>query len=69
MLSYTADKYDSLMRERISHRRGFRLGSDVRVFVIFPGAIFNQAYLTLAVIATVMNAETIRRVIICRDHD
>jgi CDP-L-myo-inositol myo-inositolphosphotransferase len=68
MLSYTADKYDSLMRDHINHGRGFRLGRDVRVFLIFIGAIFNQAYLTLVVIAAVMNIETIRRVVICRDH-
>jgi CDP-L-myo-inositol myo-inositolphosphotransferase len=68
MLSYTADKYDSLMHERIRHHKGFRLGRDVRVFVIFLGAIINQVYLTLVVIAAVMNIETIRRLIICRDH-
>jgi CDP-L-myo-inositol myo-inositolphosphotransferase len=68
MVSYTADKYDSLMRDRINHGRGFRLGRDVRVFLIFLGAISNQAYLALVLIAAVMNIETIRRVIICRDH-
>ena len=68
MLSYTADKYDRLMRDRIIHSKVFRLGRDVRVFLIFLGAIFNQVYLTLAVIAVAMNIETIRRVIICREH-
>lgn len=68
MLSYTADKYDSLMRDRIRHGRGFRLGRDVRVFLIFLGAIFDQVYLTLVVIAALMNVETIRRLIICRDR-
>ena len=69
MLSYTADKYDHLMKNRIKAFKGFRLGRDVRVFVIFLGAIFNQVWLTLAVIAIVMNVETIRRMIICRDHE
>ncbi len=68
MLSYTADKYDSLMRDRIIHNRGLRMGRDIRVFLIFLGAVFNQAYLTLVVIAVVMNIATIRRLIICRDH-
>ena len=68
MVSYTADKYDRLMRARIRHGKGFRLGRDVRVFLIFLGALLNQAALTLVVIAAVMNIETIRRVIICRDH-
>jgi CDP-L-myo-inositol myo-inositolphosphotransferase len=69
VLSYTADKYDSLMRERISRSREFRVGRELRVFIIFLGAILSQVYLTLAVIAVVMNIETIRRIIICRDHE
>jgi len=64
MLSYTADKYDKLMKNHIN--KGIRLGRDVRVFLIFLGAIFNLPYLVLAVIAFVMNIETIRRIIICR---
>jgi CDP-L-myo-inositol myo-inositolphosphotransferase len=68
MVSYTADKHDSLMRDRIGHRRGLRMGRDTRVFLIFLGAVFNQAYLTLIVIAVVMNIETVRRLFICRDH-
>ncbi len=67
MLSYTADKYDSLMRNRIN--KGIRLGRDIRVFVIFLGALFNQVYSALIVIAVVMNIETIRRVILCREHE
>ena len=65
MLSYTADKYDNLMKNRI--KKGVRVGRDVRVFLIFLGAIFNQAYLLLIVIAVLMNAETIRRIVICRN--
>jgi hypothetical protein len=38
------------------------------VFLIFLGALFNQVYLTLMVIAIVMNVETLRRLIICRDN-
>ena len=68
MLSYTADKHDSLMHDRINHGKGLRLGRDIRVFVVFLGAVFNQAYLALIVLAAVMNIETIRRLIICRDH-
>jgi choline kinase/phosphatidylglycerophosphate synthase len=68
MLSYTADKHDSLMRDRVNRGWGLRMGRDIRVFLIFLGAVFNQAYLTLVVIAAVMNIATIRRLIICRDH-
>ncbi len=66
MLSYTADKYDKLMKNRI--KKGVRIGRDVRVFLIFFGAILNQAYLVLIVIAVLMNLETIRRIIICQNE-
>ena len=68
MVSYTADKYDGLMQDRIRQGKGFRLGRDVRVLLMFLGALFNQVALTLVVIATVMNVETIRRLVTCRDH-
>ena len=68
MLSYTADKYDHLMHQKIGTGSLFRMGRDVRVFLILLGALFNQALLTLVVIAVVMNGETLRRVIICRDN-
>jgi len=69
MLSYTADKYDGLMRDRVNHSMNIRLGRDVRVFIIFLGAMLNQAFLTLIVIAVIMNIETVRRVIVCRNHE
>jgi len=65
MLSYTADKYDKLMKNRI--QKGMRMGRDIRVFLIFLGAVLNQPYLILIVIAILMNVETIRRIIICRN--
>ncbi len=68
MLSYTADKYDNLMGKRIKHGRfaGLRLGRDVRIFLIFLGGLVNQIRLTLVIIALVMNLETMRRVLTCR---
>lgn len=68
MLSYTADKHDSLMRARIAGRGSLRIGRDVRVFLIFLGALFNRPFWVLLVIAAMMNAETVRRVIVCRGH-
>jgi len=64
MLSYTADKYDNLMRERIKAggKAGLRMGRDVRVFLIFLGAATNLVLPVLVVIAVVMNLETVRRV-------
>ena len=66
MNSYTADKYDGLMARKLRGAAYFRLGRDVRVFVIFLGALVNQPLLTLMVIALVMNAEVARRIILCR---
>ncbi|MBW2062976.1 MAG: NTP transferase domain-containing protein [Deltaproteobacteria bacterium] len=68
MLSYTADKYDGLMRERIKPGRSLRLGRDMRLFLIFLGALLNLPFLTLIIIAVIMNAETVRRVIVCQSH-
>ena len=65
MLSYTADKYDKLMKNRI--QKGIRIGRDVRVFLIFLGAVLNQAYPVLILIAVLMNLETIRRIVICQN--
>lgn len=65
MLSYTADKYDMFMKNRI--KKEVRVGRDVRIFLIFLGAISNQAYLALIVIAVLMNLETIRRIVFQND--
>lgn len=64
MLSYTADKYDNLMRERINSegRIGLRMGRDVRVFLVFLGAATNMIFPVLVVIAIAMNIETVRRI-------
>ena len=69
MLSYTADKYDSLMRERITAggKAGLRMGRDVRVFLIFLGAATDLVLPVLALIAVVMNFETLRRIMVARD--
>ncbi len=64
MVSYTADKYDGLMREKGGGR--FRIGRDVRVFVLFLGALSNQVTAVLTLIAAVMNLETLRRLVVCR---
>jgi CDP-L-myo-inositol myo-inositolphosphotransferase len=70
MLSYTADKYDNLMRERIraGGKAGVRMGRDVRVFLIFLGAVANTVLPVLVLIAVVMNVETLRRIMIARDE-
>jgi CDP-L-myo-inositol myo-inositolphosphotransferase len=67
--SYTADKYDGLMARKLRGASYFRLGRDVRVFLIFLGALFNQPLLTLAIIALVMNVEVVRRIFLCRREE
>ena len=64
--SYTADKYDGLMAQRLHGAPYFRFGRDVRVFIIFLGAVLNQPLFTLGVVAVVMNVEVVRRIMIFR---
>jgi len=62
--SYTADKYDGLMKRRtVPGKYYFRIGRDVRIFIIFLGAIINQPVLILFVIAFTTNTENIRRIV------
>jgi CDP-L-myo-inositol myo-inositolphosphotransferase len=68
MNSYTADKYDGIMKREPGFRGSIRIGRDVRVFLIFIGAVVYQPFLILLVIALLMNAENIRRVMICYRH-
>ena len=67
--SYTADKYDGLMAQRLQGASYFRLGRDVRVFVIFLGAVLNQPLFALGVVALVMNVEVARRIVVCARAD
>jgi len=65
MNSYTADKYDGLMKKKLGKRGHYlRMGRDVRMFIIFLGALINQPLLILILIAFLMNAENIRRIVI-----
>jgi len=64
MNSYTADKYDGQMKKKLGPgKHYFRIGRDVRMFIIFLGALINQPVLILFIIAFTMNAENIRRII------
>lgn len=65
MNSYTADKYDSLMKAKFSKGKGIRIGRDVRIFLIFLFALCNLPFMTLIVLAVLMNVETVRRVVVC----
>lgn len=65
MNSYTADKYDGLMKRRLAPGKNyFRIGRDVRIFIIFIGCLINQPLLVLILIAFWMNIENIRRIVL-----
>ncbi len=65
MNSYTADKYDGFMKRKLGTRgHYFRMGRDVRMFIIFIGALINQPLLILVIIAILMNIENIRRAVV-----
>ncbi len=64
MVSYTADKYDGLMKTRGGAR--FRIGRDLRILVIAVGALLHLVVPVLALIALVMNGEALRRLWVCR---
>jgi CDP-L-myo-inositol myo-inositolphosphotransferase len=65
MNSYTADKYDGLMKKNLTRgKHYFRIGRDVRIGIIFIGTLINKPALVLFVIAFLMNIENIRRILI-----
>ena len=65
MNSYTADKYDAFMKKRLGPKdHYFRIGRDVRIAIIFLGALINQIFLILLIIGVVTNVENVRRVLI-----
>lgn len=64
--SYTAEKYDAIFKEKISYRYGIRMGRDIRLFLIFIGALSGQILLTLAILAIITNFESIRRLVVLK---
>ena len=65
MNSYTADKYDGLMNRRLGPGDDFfRIGRDVRTFIIFIGALINQPLLILILIGAMTNIENIKRIVV-----
>jgi len=63
ILSYTAFTYDSL----VSAHNSFRIGRDIIIFIILIGAVLNIPYITLAVLAFIMNAEVCKRLWTLKD--
>lgn len=64
MNSYTADKYDGLMKKKLGSKKLYlRIGRDLRIFIIFIGALTNQVFLTLLFTTFITNLENIRRIV------
>ena len=64
MNSYTADKYDGLMKMKFDKGREIRIGRDLRIGIISLGAVLNIPLLVLFLVAILMNAETVRRIFV-----
>ena len=61
--SYTAFVYDTV----VSAHNNFRIGRDLIIFIILIGALLNIPYITLVVLAFIMNAEVCKRLWILKD--
>ncbi|MFQ6105145.1 MAG: NTP transferase domain-containing protein [Candidatus Glassbacteria bacterium] len=67
MNSYTATIYDDLLRKEFIKYNSMRIGRDVRLFIVFLGALFNQLFITIAILALITNTESIRRLFLLKD--
>jgi 1L-myo-inositol 1-phosphate cytidylyltransferase / CDP-L-myo-inositol myo-inositolphosphotransferase len=63
--SYTAIIYDDLLNKKIINN-AFRIGRDVRLFIIFVGSLFNQVFLVMIILSIITNTESIRRLFILK---
>jgi CDP-L-myo-inositol myo-inositolphosphotransferase len=61
--SYTAFVYDTV----VSAHNNFRIGRDLIIFIILIGAVLNIPYITLVVLAFIINAEVCKRLWILKD--
>ena len=63
ILSYTAYISDSM----VSGHNSFRIGRDLIILIILIGALFNIPYITLVVLAFILNVEVCKRLWILKD--
>ena len=61
LVSYTAIWYDELIKKK--GLKVFRIGRDLRIFLIFIACLFNVPLFVLVLIAVIMNFEALRRII------
>lgn len=67
MNSYTAAIYDDLIRQKELNSSSLRVGRDIRLFIIFIGALCNQLFITLVLLAIITNVEAIRRLFVLKN--
>ena len=63
--SYTAGIYDDLVNKKLINNT-FRIGRDLRLFIIFVGSLFNQVFLVLIILSILTHTESIRRLFILK---
>jgi len=63
--SYTAGIYDDLINKKLINNT-FRIGRDLRLFIIFVGSLFNQVFLVMIILSLLTNTESIRRLFILK---
>jgi 1L-myo-inositol 1-phosphate cytidylyltransferase / CDP-L-myo-inositol myo-inositolphosphotransferase len=63
--SYTAGIYDDLINKKLINST-FRIGRDLRLFIIFIGSLFSQVFLVMIILSLLTNIESIRRLFILK---
>lgn len=64
MNSYTAIPYDHILLKDQRRKKSIRMGRDIRLFIIFCGALLNQLFATIILLALITNFESIRRLFV-----
>jgi choline kinase/phosphatidylglycerophosphate synthase len=63
--SYTAGIYDDLIHKKLI-KNTFRVGRDLRLFVIFIGSLFDQVFLVMIILSILTHVESLRRLFILK---
>ncbi len=66
MNTYTSTIFDDMIHRKLIEPVSIRIGRDVRLFIVFLGAVFNQLLITLIVLAMLTNVEAIRRLFLVK---
>ena len=69
MNSYTALDYDKFIASKaFIKKRTIRMGREIRLLIVFIGAVLNQLFALLLVLSIVTNAVSIRRLFVLRNE-